>query len=502
MAEANFSAANFIAVDLGASGGRVLLGRFDGARFELEELHRFYNGPVAVLGNLHWDVLGLWNEILTGLRRYASGYAGEADAPLFGIGVDTWGVDFALLDASGGMLGNPYHYRDRRTDGVMEQVFERVGKSSLYERTGLQFMQINTLYQLYSMRLQNDPRLDCAETLLMMPDLFHYWLTGRKVGEYTIASTSQLLDARRRSWDVGTLEALSLPNIFPDLVQPGTVVGPLLKEVADEVGFLTEVSVIATGSHDTASAVAAIPDLDENSVFISSGTWSLMGVELSEPVLSKSARALDVTNEGGVGGTVRLLKNVAGLWLLQESRRQWQREGRDYGWDELLELATHAAPFRSFVDPGAETFLNPSDMPAAIRTACRRTGQPEPDGVGATVRCCLESLALKYRSVLDGMETLLERRLGTLYIVGGGSQNGLLNQFTADACRREVVAGPVEATALGNLLVQAVATGHIQDLAAGRRAVAASVTRQRFHPEHGAAWERAYARFRTLFEEG
>ncbi len=492
MSKANFSAVNFIAVDLGASGGRVLLGRLDGARFDLTELHRFPNGPVTVLGNLHWDVLGLWKEILTGLRRYEG-------ASLAGIGVDTWGVDFALLDASGALLGNPHHYRDRRTDGVMERVFEKVGKDKLYERTGVQFMQINTLYQLYSMRLQGDPRLDCARTLLLMPDLFHYWLTGRKVGEYTIASTSQLLDARRRSWDVETLEDLSLPNIFPDLVQPGTVIGPLSNSVADEVGLTGAVPVIATGSHDTASAVAAIPDLDENSVFISSGTWSLMGVETAEPVLSEAARALDVTNEGGVGGTVRLLKNVAGLWLLQESRRQWQHEGRDYGWDELLEVAARAEPFRSFVDPGAETFLSPGDMPGAVRAACRRTGQPEPDGVGATVRCCLESLALKYRSVLEGLEDLLERRLDKIYIVGGGSRNHLLNQFTADACRREVVAGPVEATALGNLLVQTVATGYISDIAAGRRAVAASVTRRRYEPEHGEAWENAYERFQRLF---
>ena len=490
------SNANFVAVDLGASGGRVLLGRFDGERFVLEELHRFDNGPVGVTGHLYWDVLQLWSEIKTGLRRVEN-------VSLAGIGVDTWGVDFALLDASGALLGNPHHYRDGRTDGVMEQVFEKVEKKQLYERTGVQFMQINTLYQLYSMRLQGDPRLDCAETLLMMPDLFHYWLTGRKVNEYTIASTSQLLDARGCRWDEGLLEGLELPtHIFPDLVQPGTVIGPLSKPVADELGLSTEVPVIATGSHDTASAVAAIPDLDENSVFISSGTWSLMGVELAEPVLSEAAQALDVTNEGGVGGTVRLLKNVAGLWLLQESRRQWQREGRDYGWDELLELAGHAAPFRSFVDPGAETFLSPGDMPTAIRSICRRTGQPEPDGVGEIVRCCLESLALKYRSVLDGLEGLLERRLDKIYIVGGGSQNHLLNQFTADACRREVVAGPVEATALGNLLVQAVATGYINDIAAGRRVVAVSVTRQCFEPEHGEAWEKAYGRFQGLFGEG
>ena len=488
--------ATFIAVDLGASGGRVLAGTFDGERFNLEELHRFANGPVTVLGKLHWDVLNLWDEIKTGLRRYDEQEKGVPQ----GIGVDTWGVDFALLDASGSLLSNPHHYRDARTDGVMEQVFEEVSRDRLYARTGIQFMQINTLYQLYSMR--EDSRLSQARTLLMMPDLFHFWLTGRAVGEYTIASTSQLLDARRRTWDVGLLEDLSLPpDIFPDLVQPGTVIGSLLEDVANEVGLSGQVPVIATGSHDTASAVAAIPDLDDKSVFISSGTWSLMGVEVTEPLLSEQARALDVTNEGGVGGTIRLLKNVAGLWLLQESRRQWRSEGREYSWEELLELAFQAEPFHAFVNPGAETFLSPGNMPAAVRAYCRATGQPEPEGDGAVVRCCLESLALKYRSVLDGLEGLLGHRLERIFIVGGGSQNDLLNQFTADACAREVMAGPVEATALGNLMMQAVASGAIEDVATGRKAVAASTQRQYYAPQHTDAWETAYERFEGLLEQ-
>ena len=460
--------------------------------------HRFPNGPVTVLGHLHWDVLGLWREIKTGLRRYAE-VDDTADVPLAGIGVDTWGVDFALLDEAGSLLGQPYHYRDARTDGMVERASEEVSRDRIYGHTGVQFMQINTLYQLYSMHVQRDPRLDCAKTLLMMPDLFTYWLTGRKVGEYTIASTSQLLNARRRTWDTELLEALSLPtHIFLELVQPGTIVGPLLDGVAEEMGLAgASVPVIATGSHDTASAVAAIPELDETGVYISSGTWSLMGIELSEPMLGEGALALDVTNEGGVGGTIRLLKNVAGLWLLQESRKQWQKEGETYSWEELLEQATRAEPFRSFINPGAETFLSPGDMPAAIRRYCRETQQPEPESVGAVVRCCLESLALKYRSVLDGLEGLLGRRLETVYIVGGGSQNALLNQFTADACLRPVIAGPVEATALGNLAVQALATGHVSDLAAGRRVVAASVSRQRYEPEQGDAWQEAYERFQS-----
>lgn len=488
--------AAFAAVDLGASGGRVLAGRWNGARFALEEAHRFPNGPVDLLGQLHWDVLGLWQEVKAGLARCAA-----AQGQLEGVGVDTWGVDFALLDAAGSLLGNPHHYRDHRTDGVMERVFAAVSKWRIYQRTGIQFMPINTLYQLYSLRLGRDPRLACAETLLLMPDLFHYWLTGRRACEYTIASTSQLLDARARGWDEPLLLELGFdPAIFPEVVPPGTVLAPLAPSVARELGLGDEVPVIAPASHDTASAVAAIPGLDEHQAFISSGTWSLVGIELREPVLSEAARALDVTNEGGVEGTIRLLKNVAGLWLLQACRLSWQRQGRAYGWEELLELAQRAEPFRAFVNPGAATFLNPGDMPEAVRSYCRRSAQRQPEDVGEIVRCCLESLALKYRAVLEDLECLLGRRLGRICIVGGGSRNALLNQFTADACQRPVVAGPVEATALGNLLVQAVATGHLADVREGREAVAASVRQQTYEPRDAAGWETAYARFRGLLE--
>jgi len=490
--------ADFIAADLGASGGRVLLGRLDGARFHLEELHRFPNGPVCVLDHLHWDALRLWSEILEGLGRYARGVRGT----LQGVGVDTWGVDFALLDRAGRLLGNPYHYRDGRTNGMMARAFERVPRARLYEVTGIQFMQINTLYQLLSMVETGDPQLEAAHTLLMMPDLLHYWLSGERVSEYTIASTSQMLDARARGWATELLGALEIPtHLLPPLVQPGTVLGELRPDVKEETGLRGRVPVIAPGGHDTASAVAAIPDL-AGGAFISSGTWSLMGVEVPEPVLSEKALACDVTNEGGVGGTVRLLKNVAGLWLLQESRRQWAREGREYAWEELLALARGAAPFRSFVDPGAETFLSPGDMPGAIRAFCRRTGQLEPHEVGAVVRCCLESLALKYRAVLETLESLIGQPLETIHIVGGGSRNGLLCQFTADACNRPVRAGPAEATALGNLTLQAVARGFLPDLSAGREVVGRSGARQLFEPKGEAGWEEAYARFQGLLQSG
>lgn len=486
---------NFLAFDLGASGGRALLGRFDGERFALDELHRFDNGPVQVMGNFHWDVLRLWREIKAGLRAYAK----HTGAPLHGISVDTWGVDIALLDKRGKLLGNPYHYRDARTDGMPERVASRISPERLYQTTGIQVMQINTLYQLTSMLEHHDPQLELTDTLLMTPDLFHYWLSGELSSEYTIASTSQMLNARKRDWAKETLSELGIPvHMLRPLVQPGTIIGTLQPEVAKDVGVTETTPVIATGSHDTASAVAAIPDLDETSVYLSSGTWSLMGVEVAQPVLTEQARTLNFTNEGGVGGTIRLLKNVAGLWLLQESRRQWRREEREYSWDELLRLAVEAEPFQSLVDPDDAAFLSPGDMPEAIRAYCRRTGQPEPKGVGEVTRCCLESLALRYRWVLGALETLTGRRLETIYIVGGGSKNDLLNQFTADACERPVVAEPVEATALGNIMLQAVARGYLPDIASGRRVVAASVERRQFEPKHPEAWREAYQRFEGL----
>jgi rhamnulokinase len=319
---------NFLAIDLGASNGRVLLGRWDGDRFDLHELHRFANGPVNVLGSLHWNVLQLWSEIKTGLARYAQRW----NEPLAGIGLDTWGVDYALLDSAGRLLGNPYHYRDARTDGMVERAFELAGRDAIFNATGIQFMQLNTLYQLLSMVESRDPQLAAAETLLMLPDLFHYWLTGRRVAEYTIASTSQMLDARSRAWSTELLASLGIPSaILPPVIMSGAVLGELRPQIVAEAGLREAPPVIAVGSHDTASAVAAVPGLDGRSAYISSGTWSLVGVETPQPVIDPRALALNFTNEGGVSGDIRLLKNVTGLWLLQESRRQWQREGRDYG---------------------------------------------------------------------------------------------------------------------------------------------------------------------------
>jgi rhamnulokinase len=484
--------ATFLAIDLGASSGRVIAGRWDGERFELEELHRFPNGPVQVQGHLHWDVLRLWQEIKTGIAKYAAQH-GE---PLAGIGVDTWAVDFALLDDAGRLLGNPYHYRDRRTEGMPEEVDRRVPPERLFARTGIQRLPINTLYQLFSMRHNGDPQLDAAETLLMIPDLFHYWMSGSVVAEYTNATSTQFLDATARTWAADILADLDLPaRILPPVVEPGTVLGELLPEVREEVGLPGAPPVIASASHDTASAVAAVPGLDERSAYISSGTWSLVGIETPGPVLTERARELNFTNEGGVAAVlserrIRFLKNVAGLWLLQECRRVWEREGNAYTWPELVAMAERAAPLRSVVDPDSPEFLNPGDMQGAIRLYCRRTGQPEPASPGEMVRCCLESLALKYRVVVEALEEVAGHRLDTIRIVGGGSQNALLCQLTADACRRQVAAGPAEATALGNVMVQAVATGLLPDVAAGRRAVEASVEQAIYEPRLSADWDR------------
>ena len=486
----------FVAIDLGASSGRVLLGRWDGARFDIGEAHRFANGPVVAMGHQHWDVLSIWAQIKSGLSCCLSGEAHGIDG-IDGVGVDTWGVDFGLLDRDGRLLGNPYHYRDRRTDGVMDLAFERVRRSEIYATTGIQPHQINTLYQLLSMVRANDPALEVAHTLLTMPNLFAYWLSGVAAAEYTHSSTTQCLEACDRRWATPLLSALDIPTgIFPALVTPGTILGPLLHDVAAETGLTGSVPVIAIGSHDTASAVAAIPGLDSRGAYISSGTWSLMGVEAAQPIINERALAGGFTNEGGIGGTVRFLRNIAGLWLIAECRRQWQHEGSEYSWDALLDRAEREEPFRCIIDPDAPELLNPSDMPAAIRALCRATGEREPETVGAVVRCCLESLALRYRATLDDLQELVGHKLEVVRIVGGGSQNRLLCQMTADACGVPVVAGPVEATALGNLMVQAIATGDLDNVAAGREAVAASVTLETYEPRPGGAWEEMLARLR------
>jgi rhamnulokinase len=486
----------YLAVDLGASNGRVFTGRWNGARFDLREVHRFDNGPVAVPGHLYWDALRLWAEIKAGISKHVA----HSPGPVSGLGIDSWGVDFALLDRDGRLLGNPYHYRDPRTDGIMELALARVPRDAIYAATGIQLMKINTLFQLVSMARSGDAQLGVAAVLLPIPNLFNYWLSGERLAEYTHATTTQCVDVHTRQWAVELLDRFEIPSrIFPPIVDAGTMIGPLLPEVAAEVGLVAPVPVIAVGCHDTASAVAAIPGLGADSAYISSGTWSLVGVEATAPVITDRSLELGFTNEGGVAGTIRLLKNIPGLWLIQECRRQWQGEGATYSWDDLLAAADRAEPFRCIVDPDIPEFISPPDMLAAIRDACVRSGQPPPETVGAVVRCCLESLAARYRATIDDLEELVPNRLDTIRVVGGGSQNRLLCQLTADACGRPVVAGPTEAAALGNLMVQAIATGDLDDVAEGRAAIASSVKLETYEPRSvGGRWEEAVARMRSF----
>jgi rhamnulokinase len=492
--------ANYLALDLGAESGRAVVGRFNGDTLILEEIHRFANGPVRIHHNLHWNALHLLAEMKNGLGKAVN----EHGLVIASCGVDTWGVDFGLLDRAGNLIGNPYHYRDSRTDGMVEKACELVPREEIFNQTGLQFMQLNTLFQLLAMAQQQSPALDSAQDLLFMPDLFHYWFTGQKVNEFTIASTSQCYNMQQRQWATPLLEMLGLPtHIFQDVIQPGSKLGPLLPSIVTELGLKQDIDVIATGSHDTQNAVAAVPvaEADTGSfAYLSSGTWSLLGVELAQPIINAQSLAYNFTNEGGAQNTICFMKNIMGLWLVQESRRTWAQHGREFSYDELTRLAGEAPPFAALVDPDDTAFLAPGDMPARIQEFCRRAGQTPPDNHGAIVRCALESLALKYRWVVEKIEEMTGRTLNVIHIVGGGSQNRLLNQFTADATGRRVVAGPVETTAVGNILLQMLAMGQISSLNEGRKLVRRSFPVETYQPVDTAAWEDAYARFVTLVE--
>jgi rhamnulokinase len=484
-----------LAFDLGAESGRGLVGSFDGERLGLDVVHRFPNSAVQTLDSMHWDVLRLFGEMLAALRK-----VGAEHGELASVGIDTWGVDFALLGRNGSLLGNPRHYRDPHTEDIMEVAFTRVPRDEIFRRTGIQFMRFNTLFQLLALQRDRAPQLDVAETLLFMPDLFHYWLTGIKINEYTDASTSQLIDPHTRRWAFDLIRGFGLPErIFGSLVQPGTVLGPLRHTVATQAG-VAAVPVIVPATHDTAAAVAAVPAAGEAWAYISSGTWSLMGVETRQPLTDERALRVNFTNEAGVDGAIRLLKNIMGLWLVQECRRTWERAGKDYSYEELMRLAEQAPPFASVVNPDDTSFMLPPNMPAAIADFCRRTSQAVPQDPGAVVRCALEGLALRYRYVLERLEELLGKRLDTIHVVGGGSQNTLLCQLTADACDRPVVAGPVEATALGNVLVQMLGLGLLKSLAEGRAVVRQSFEVRTYEPRQPAAWHEPYQRFMKLIQ--
>lgn len=480
---------HYLAFDLGAESGRALLGTLSGRGLAVEELHRFPNTPVRVFSALYWDTLRLWHEIREGLVLAARG------RELAGIGVDTWGVDYALLGADGALADNPRHYRDARTNGVMEKLFEVVPRAAVFGQTGLQFMQLNTLYQLYSMKLAGSPALEAARTLLFMPDLFNYWMTGVARCELTIASTSQFYNPCTRQWATPLFEKLGLPaGILPEIVPPGAALGPLEDGLWSGPG--APPTVYATACHDTASAVAAVPGRGEDWCYISSGTWSLMGVELEQPLINEKVLALNYTNEIGAEGRTRLLKNIAGMWLLQECRRAWAAGGAEYGYPELARMAAEARPFAAVIDPDA--FLEPGGMPEKIAAFCRAGGQRPPETPGEYARTILESLALRYRQVLESLEGLLGRRLNVIHIVGGGSRNAVLNQFVADATGRTVAAGPGEATAIGNVLVQAIGAGDLSGLAEARDVVRRSFPVETFEPRPTADWDAAYRRYQAL----
>jgi rhamnulokinase len=414
---------------------------------------------------------------------------------LAGLGVDTWGVDFGFLGRGGEVLGSPYHYRDPRTDGVMDRTFAKVPKEKIFEATGIQFMQLNSLFQILAMKEAGSSLLDAAETMLFMPDLFNFLFTGKRKSEFSIATTSQMWDPRRKAWAVGLLEELGLPTrMLPEVIASGTVLGPMRADVAAECD-VKPVPVIAPACHDTASAVAAVPADGHDWCYISSGTWSLMGVELPEPVINEKSLKRNYTNEGGVGGSIRFLKNIMGLWLVQECRRQWVKEGYEHSYAELTQMAAQSRPLAALIDPDHGPFLSPGDMPGKIERFCENTAQKKPAARGEFVRTCLESLALTYRKTLEGLEEVLGRKIAVIHIVGGGSQNELLNQMTADACGRTVIAGPVEATGIGNVLVQAMAVGQVKSLADARAIVRASFPVKRYEPKDAAKWDQAYARF-------
>jgi rhamnulokinase len=487
--------ATFLAIDLGAESGRALLGRFDGERVALEEVHRFPNVPVRVTDGLHWDALRLMGCVYRSLSK-----AAREAKQIESVGIDSWGIDFALLDRDGALVSNPYHHRDPRTEGMIERAFEQSPKEEIYETTGVQFMRINTLYQLLAM--QGSPLLEVADTLLLIPDLMNYWLTGEKTCEFTNATTTQLYDLEAEGWAEDLLQKMSLPDsIFPKIVPPATKLGSLLPEVAREVGLDAQLPVVAVASHDTASAVVAVPAEGDDFAYISSGTWSLIGVETPQPVVTPEAMKANFTNEGGFGGRTRFLKNVMGLWLLQECRRMWAKEGQDYSYEELTRLAEDAPAFGPLVDPDHHEFLSPGDMPSRIRRFCEATGQETPEEPGEIARCIFESLAMKYRWVVKQAGKITGQRVEAIHVVGGGSQNFLLCQLTADATQLPIVAGPVEATALGNVMVQAYSRGHVESLEEIRAVVRRSTEMSRYEPEgDGDDWDDLRERFSGIMD--
>jgi rhamnulokinase len=482
---------NYLAVDIGAESGRMIVGTREENHLTLTETHRFANGPVRLPGGLHWDILRLWSEIKIGIGISAARFNKSLDS----IGIDTWGVDFALLDSQGALVSNPWHYRDARTDGMLEEAFRRMPRAEIFANTGIQFMQLNSLYQLLAMSLQKSPLLDVAKNFVTIPDLFNYWLSGEITNEFTNATTTQCFDPRKRDWATPILKAMDIPaHLFGPITDSGTLIGTLLPHIAEETGA-SGVRVVLPACHDTGSAVVAVPAQNQDFAWISSGTWSIMGAEVSAPHVDEKVLQYNFTNEGGVFGTWRLCKNITGLWLVQECRRAWRRQGEEFSYDELTKLAAESEPFFAVIDPDAAVFLHLTDMPSQIQNYCMDTNQAIPQTKGQIIRVALEGMALKYRWVLERLEELTGKRLDPIHIIGGGTKNRLLNQFAADAMCRTVITGPVEATAIGNILMQAIGLQHLASLAEARQVVRASFRPEVYEPKNTADWEEAYARF-------
>lgn len=478
-----------LAFDFGASSGRAIIGIFDGETIRLEEVHRFENTPVQMCGTLYWDLPRLFHEVKQGLVKAAQ--SGGFDS----LAVDTWGVDFGLIGRDGHLLELPVHYRDSRTSGMLEKAFSLIDKAQFYNITGNQFMDINTVFQLLSLKLDRPEMLKNAETLLLMPDLFGYLLTGKKRAELSIASTTQMMNAAERKWSETVLDALGIPkNILPEICMPATELGMLSDEICAELD-IPAAKVISVCGHDTQCAAAAAPTEEEDFIFISCGTWSLFGTETNSPVISEKSAALNITNESGYGGKVTFLKNIIGLWLIQESRRQFRREGREYSFANLEKLALECKPFKCFIDPDAPEFVPVGNIPERVREYCRSTGQPVPESVGEVMRCIYESLALKYRLAFDEIRECTGKEYKKIHLVGGGTKDGMLCRMTAAACDRDVVAGPIEATAYGNIAMQLIADGAIPDIKTARRIIAKSDNVKLYSPENTEEWEKAYKRY-------
>ncbi len=483
-----------LAFDFGASSGRAIIGSLECGKITLKEVHRFTNDPVKLGDTLYWDVLRLFHEIKQGIVK--AKIAGGFDS----IGIDTWGVDFGLIDKNGRLLENPVHYRDLRTAGLVDESFKTIPKEKLYNITGIQFMELNTLFQLISLRRQRPELLDRADKMLFMPDLFAYFLTGKMCAEYSIASTSQLIDINARTWSKEILDGFGISeSIFAPLVQPGTVLGTLSPEICEECG-VESVPVISVCGHDTQSAITAVPCEDGNFAFLSSGTWSLFGTELDEPIVNETSLKINITNEGGLGGKTGFLKNIIGLWLIQESRRQWQREGKDYSYADLEKLALAEKPFKCFIDPDAPEFVPQGNIPKRVREFCEKTGQYVPESVGEIMRCIYESLAMKYRLTFEKLCECTGKDYPVIHVIGGGTKDGLLCRMTANSCDRTVKAGPIEATVMGNVAVQFMSDGTIDSISEARKTVAASEELKTYEPQDTAEWKAAYSDFRKIAE--